>query len=162
MDDAVLIAVAAAGMAVGIVGTVVPVVPGLALVWAAALVYGLGAGFGAVGTIAFTIITGLALAGTVIGWVVPQRAAARAGAGRTSMWIGGALAVVGFFVVPVVGVVVGGVLGVFLGELVRTRDTVAAWHATAATVKGFGIAGVMQVLAGLAMAAVWVSWVVVG
>jgi hypothetical protein len=61
-----------------------------------------------------------------------------------------------------VGVVFGGVLGVFLGEVARTRDAAAAWHATAATVKGFGVAGLLQVLAGLAMAAVWVSWVVFG
>ena len=149
-------------MAVGVVGTVVPVVPGLTLVWAAALVYGLAVGFGNVGAVAFTLITGLALTGIVIGFVVPHRAAARGGAARSSMWFGGVLAVVGFFLVPFVGLVLGGVLGVFLGEVVRTHDPAAAWHATAATVKGFGVAGVLQVLLGLAMVAVWVPWVVLG
>jgi uncharacterized protein YqgC (DUF456 family) len=162
MDDSVLIAVVAAAMAVGIVGTVVPVVPGLALAWAAALVYGVVGGFGAAGAVAFTVITALTLAGVVIGLVVPQRAAARGGASRGSKWLGAVLAVVGFFVVPLVGIVLGGVLGVFLGEILRTRDTAAAWRATAAVVKGFGVAGVMQFLAGLAIAAVWVAWVVVG
>jgi uncharacterized protein len=162
MDDSVLTALVAAAMAVGVVGTVVPVVPGLALVWAAALVYGLAIGFGTVGAVAFTIITGLASAGIVIGFVVPQRAAAKGGAARSSMWLGAVLALVGFVIVPVVGVVLGGVLGVFLGEVVRTRDTAAAWQATAATIKGFGVAGVAQLLIGLAMVAVWVPWVVLG
>src|SRR5215211_1942272 len=138
MDDSVLVAVVAVSMAVGVVGTVVPVVPGLALVWAAAVVYGVGAGFGTVGAVAFTIITGLALAGIVLGFVVPQRAAGRSGAARRSMLFGAVLALVGFFVVPFVGVVLGALLGVFLGEVVRTRDAATAWRATAATVKGFG------------------------
>src|SRR5689334_21050907 len=139
MEDSVLTALVGAAMAVGLVGTVVPVVPGLALVWAAALVYGLVIGFDNVGVVAFTIITGLASAGIVIGVVVPQRAATKGGAARNSKWLGGVLALVGFVVVPVVGVVLGGVLGVFLGEVVRTRNTAAAWRATAATIKGFGI-----------------------
>jgi uncharacterized protein YqgC (DUF456 family) len=125
-------------------------------------VYGLVAGFGSVGALAFAIITALALAGIVIGVLLPQRAAASGGAARGSMWVGALLAVVGFFVVPVIGVVLGGVLGVFLGEFVRTRDTAAARHATVAAVKGFGTAAVVQVALGLAMVAVWVPWVVLG
>ena len=162
MDDSAFVALVAVAMAVGVVGTVVPVVPGLALVWAAALVYGVRAGFGAVGVVAFTIITGLALAGIVTGYLMPQRAAARSGAARSSMWLGVVLALVGFFVVPLVGVVLGGVVGVFLGELVRTRDPTAAWRSTAATIKGFGVAVVVQVAIGLAMVAVWASWLLLG
>ncbi len=162
MHDSALVALVAVAMAVGVVGTVVPVVPGLALVWAAALVYGLGAGFGAVGVVAFTVITGLALAGIVIGSLMPHRAAARSGAARSSMWLGGALALLGFFVVPLIGVVLGGVLGVFLGEIVRTRDAATAWRSTAGTIKGFGVAVVVQVAIGLTMVAVWASWLLLG
>ena len=159
MDDSVLIALVAAAMTIGVVGTVVPAVPGLGLVWAAALLYGLAIGFDDVGAVAFTLITSLALAGTIVGFVVPQRAAARGGAARSSMWFGGVLAMVGFVVVPVVGALLGGVLGVFLGELARTRDVATAWRATVATIKGIGVAGVVQLLIGLAMVAVWLSWV---
>ena len=162
LSDALLVSLVAVAMAVGVVGTVVPAVPGLALVWAAALVYGLSAGFGVAGTVAFTAISILAIAGGVVGWVVPQRAAARGGAGPWSMWLGAVLGVVGFFVVPVVGVALGGVVGVFLGEAVRTRDATAAWRATIETLKGFGVAGAAQVLVGIAMVAVWIAWVVVG
>jgi uncharacterized protein YqgC (DUF456 family) len=162
MGDSLLIVLVAAAMAVGVVGTVVPVVPGLILVWAAALVYGLVAGFGIVGASAFALISALALAGIVIGVSLPKRAAASGGAAPSSMRVGALLAVVGFFVVPVIGLVLGGVLGVFLGEFVRTRDTGAAWHATVAAMKGFGIAAVVQVVVGLAMVAVWVLWVVLG
>jgi uncharacterized protein YqgC (DUF456 family) len=162
VDDSALVALVALAMAVGVVGTVVPVVPGLALVWAAALVYGLGAGFGAVGVVAFTMITVLALSGIVAGIAMPKRAATRGGAAQWSMWLGGALGIVGFVVIPVVGLVVGGVLGVFIGEVVRTRDVTAAWRATAATIRGFGVAAVAQLAIGLTMVGVWASWVLLG
>src|SRR3954447_14418215 len=162
VHDSALVALVAVAMAVGVVGTIVPVVPGLALVWAAALVYGLGAGFSAVGVVAFTVITGLALAGIATGYLMPQRAAARSGAARSSMWLGGGLALLGFFVVPLIGVVLGGVLGVFLGEIVRTRDAAAAWRSTAGTIKGFGVAVVVQFALGLTMVAVWASWLLLG
>jgi len=162
MDDAAFTTLVAVAMAVGVTGTVVPVLPGLVLVWAAALVYGLVAGFGTVGVVAFVIITGLAVVGIVISFVIPRRAAARGGATRSSMWLGALLAIAGFFVVPVVGLVVGGVLGVFLGEVARTRNTTAAWRTTIATIKGFGMASVLQVVVALAMVIAWVPWVVVG
>lgn len=56
---ALLVAIA---MAVGVAGTVVPLVPGLGLVVAAALVYGLVEGFGAVGVAAFVVIVLLGVA----------------------------------------------------------------------------------------------------
>lgn len=151
----------AAVMAVGAVGTVLPVVPGLSLVWGAGLVYGLDRGFGTAGTVAFAVMTALALAATVAGYVVPRRRATGAGASRGSVWLGVAGAVIGFFAVPVVGLPLGGVLGVYVGERLRTHDAGAARRATWATITGFGVAALVQLAAALAMVAVWVTWVVV-
>jgi uncharacterized protein YqgC (DUF456 family) len=86
--------------------------------------------------------------------------AGRAGAARSSIALGVVAAVVGFFVVPVVGVAVGGVAGVYAGELHRTRDRGAAWRTTRATLTGFGVAALVQLAIALAMAAVWAIWVV--
>ena len=83
-------------------------------------------------------------------------------AGRASVWLGITGAVVGFFAVPVVGLPLGGVLGIYVGEHLRTRDPAAAWAATRATITGFGVAVVVQLAAALAMIAVWVVWVIVG
>jgi uncharacterized protein YqgC (DUF456 family) len=162
MDDNDLVPLLAVVMALGAVGTVVPVLPGLALVWAAGLVYGLADGFGAVGVGAFAVMTALAAAATVAGWAIPKRRASGAGAGRASVWLGITGAVVGFFAVPVVGLPLGGVLGIYVGEHLRTRDPAAAWAATRATITGFGVAALVQLAAALAMIAVWVAWVVVG
>jgi uncharacterized protein len=161
MDDADLVPLLAVVMALGAVGTVVPVLPGLALIWAAGLVYGLAEGFGAAGTVAFAAMTALAAAATTAGWVVPKRRASDAGAGRASVWLGVLAAIVGFFVVPVVGLPLGGVLGIYVGEHLRTRDPAAAWTATRATIIGFGVAALVQLAAALAMIGVWIAWVLV-
>lgn len=162
MSDGAVTVLVAIAMAVGIVGTVVPVLPGLVLVWAAALVYGLVVGFGAVGLATFAVITLIGAAGMAAGVALPHRAAGSSGAAPTSVWVGSALGVVGFFVVPVVGLPLGVVLGLFGAELARTRDLATAWASTWATLKAFGLATLVQTGAGLAMAVVWAAWVVAG
>jgi len=152
-----LVALVAVAMAVGIVGTVVPVVPGLVLVWAAGLAYGLGAGFGPVGVAAFAVMTVLAVAGVVAGWVVPHRAAGRAGAPRLSMAVAAVCAVVGFFVVPVVGLFLGFVLGVFLAEVTRLKSSRLAWPSTWRAIKAVGFSMMIEIFAGMCILAVWVA-----
>lgn len=160
VSDGELVGVLAVVMAVGAVGTVVPLLPGLGLIWLAGLVYGIDQGFDAVGAAAFTVMTVLGVAATVAGYVVPQRRASVAGAPRSSVLLGVAGAVVGFFVVPIVGLPLGGVLGIYAGEHLRTRDPAAAWRATRATIVGFGVAALVQFLTALVMIATWVAWVV--
>lgn len=161
MEDTTLVPLIAVVMAVGAVGTVVPLLPGLALIWAAGLGYGLAEGFGTAGVAAMVVMTALLVAATIAGWVVPTRRAGGAGASRRSVWLGVGAAVVGFFVVPVVGLPLGGVVGIYLGEHLRTGDPRAAWATTRATITGFGLAALLQLAAALAMIAVWVVWVVV-
>ena len=146
-------------MAIGAVGTVVPLVPGIGLAWVAALVYGLAEGFDAAGIAFFAAITMVAAAGTIAGWVVPHRSAVASGAHRRSVWLGVAGAVAGFFLVPVVGLPLGGVAGIYVGEHLRTRDPARAWRATRATMAGFGIAALVQFGAALVIIALWVTWV---
>lgn len=161
VDSSVVVALVAVAIAVGIAGTVVPLVPGLGLVAAAALVYGLVEGFGVVGGIAFGIIVALAVAGSAAGIVLPRRAAGGAGAPRSSLLVGALGAVIGFFAVPVVGLPLGGAAGIFVGELARSGgDRSVAWRTTWATLKGFGLATLVQLAAGLVMAVVWIVWVV--
>jgi uncharacterized protein YqgC (DUF456 family) len=159
MDSTTVVTLAGIGMAIGLIGTVVPIVPGLALLWASALGYGLAEGFGADGSVLFTAITIVALLGEVAGLVLPHRAAGGAGASRTSMLLGAAVGVAGFFIVPVVGLPLGGALGIYLGEHLRTRDAGTAWRATVATLKGFGLAAIAQFACGITMVLLWLGWV---
>ena len=153
-------ALVAAAMVVGLVGTVVPLVPGLVLIAGAAFAYGLVQGFGTAGVVAMVVVVALSVAGTVAGFIVPQRTASGAGASRLSMLLGVAVAVLGFVVVPVVGMPLGGALGIYLGERLRTGAHAPAWRATVATVKGFGAGVLVQLAAGVAMVLTWAVWAV--
>jgi len=151
----VLAAVVLVAMLVGLVGTVVPVFPGLVLIAGAALVYGAVEGWNVV---AVALIVVLFVAGTAAGVVLPSRAAGGAGATRTSMLLGFALAVVGFFVVPIVGMPLGGALGIYAGERARLGAHDPAWRTTRATLRGFGAGVLAQLAAGVLMILVWVAW----
>lgn len=154
-----LVAAVALAIAVGVAGTVVPMVPGLGLIVAATLMYGAVAGFGSTGTVAAALIVAVGVGGTIAGIAIPKRAAGAAGAPRSSLLIGALGAVIGFFAVPVIGLPLGGVAGIYVGERLRTGDGAAAWRATRATVRGFGLATLAQLAAALLMAAIWVVWV---
>ena len=149
-------------MAVGVAGTVVPLVPGLGLVVAAAVGYGLAEGFGSVGVLAMVVIVVLALAGTAAGVVLPSRAAGHTGAPPASLAVGAVGAVIGFFAVPIVGLPLGGAAGIYLAERVRSGDGATAWRSTRATLKGFGLAALAQLAAGIAMVLTWAGWVLAG
>lgn len=156
------IALVAAVMLVGLVGTVVPVMPGLAVVWGAGLVYGLVAGFGSAGTVAFAVMTLLALAGTVATYALPACGGSARGAPRSSLLAGVAGAVVGAVVIPVLGLPVGAVAGVWLAETARLGDSRAAWAATWGVIVGFGLGVIVEFTLGVVMIACWVAWVVAG
>lgn len=94
--------------------------------------------------------------------MLPARAASGAGAAPSSKRLGVAAAIVGFFVVPVVGLPLGGAAGIFVGEHLRTRSAPAAWRATKATLVGFGFGALAELSAGVAMALTWVVWLVWG
>ena len=103
------------GIAVGLVGVVVPVVPGALLVWAAILVWGIDVGT-ATGWGVVAAATGLIAGGQVVKYTIPGKQLRASGVPNRSLVIGGLVAIVGFFVVPVVGLFIGFVLGVYVSE----------------------------------------------
>lgn len=161
MDTGVVVLVGLV-MAVGLIGTLLPLLPGLPIIWGAALVYGLVTEFGALGWIAFVSITALAIGGMVAGLVLPHRRVAAGGAPASTVAAGVGLGVIGFFVIPVVGLPLGAVAGVLLAERARTDDWQLAWTTTKNLVIGFGIGVLVEFLAGLAMIGCWIAWVLLG
>jgi uncharacterized protein YqgC (DUF456 family) len=139
----------------GLVGTVVQVLPGSILVLGSVLVWAWVTG----GTTAWVVF---AVAAVAIGlaelgqWVLAGRHMRRAEVPWSTLVWGGLAGVVGFFVIPVVGLFVFFVGAVFLAELLRRRDRVAAWRATLAAVQATGITILVQLLGGLVATAAWI------
>lgn len=147
-------------MAVGMVGVVVPLLPGLVLVWAAGLVWAIAEGEGVGRWVALGIMTAFLGAATVVKYALPARSAAARGAPLSTLLFGALGAVIGFFVIPIVGLAVGGVAGIYLAELVRLGDARRAWDATRAALVAIGIGVLVELVAGIAMILTWVVGVV--
>ncbi|MEZ0236040.1 MAG: DUF456 domain-containing protein [Actinomycetota bacterium] len=143
-------------MLVGLVGVVVPVFPGLILVIVAGFVWALQRG-GPGAWAAFAIIAAVGIAGIVASSVLPARRASAAGAPAWVIASGAVGLVIGFFVVPVIGALIGFPAGVFVAELVRHRRPGPAWRATGDAMKGVGIGIAIQLGAGVVMIGVWVG-----
>lgn len=144
----------ALGMAVGLVGVLVPAIPGLLLVAGVAALWAYDSGGGSSWVVFAAMAVVLAL-GTVAKYVLPSRSLKDAGAPRSTLVLGVLGAVVGFFVIPVVGVLVGAVVGVYVGELRRLHDGAAARRSTVATAKAIGIGLVLELVAGVAAVVLW-------
>lgn len=157
--DVNIVALVAIAMLAGLIGTILPLIPGLPVLWGAALVYGLVEGFGSAGTTAFTIISVIAVVGMVAGIVLPHRRFAAGGAPRSTVVAGVAGAIVGFFAIPVLGLVLGGLAAIMLVEYRRTGDTAAAWRSTKTMIAGFGVGILVELSAGIAIVVVWALWV---
>jgi hypothetical protein len=125
------------------------------LIWAAGLVYGLFAGFGAAGIVAFSMMTALLAAGSVAKVVLPHRTATSAGASRAGIALGAALGIVGFFVIPVVGMFVGFPLGVYLSERQRLGTHTDAWTSTKHALRATGLSILIEFIGTSLAAAIW-------
>ena len=147
-------------MAAGLLGTIIPLIPGLPIVWGAALLYGLSAGFNGPGWPAMVIITLLAAGGMVAGVVLPHRQLAAGGAPRATVVAAVVGGIAGFFLIPVIGLPIGAVAAAYLAERTRTGDGRAAWASTKKLIKGFGLGILVELAAGMAMVAVWIAWVI--
>jgi uncharacterized protein len=148
--------IAALLVVVGIVGVVVPVLPGLVLVLAGIAVWAVPRGDVAGWTVLAVAVAVVAV-GSVVKYLVPGRRLRDAGVPGRTLALGAVLGIVGFFVVPVVGLFLGFVLGVFLGERSRQPDRAAAWASTRRALAAVGLSIAIELITGLVAAGVWVA-----
>lgn len=147
-------ALVAVAIMIGLVGILLPVLPGTLLVWAAILVWALEVSRGA-GWVVFAVGTAFLAAGAVVKYVVPGRRLHTRGVPTSTLVAGGLLGAIGFFVVPVVGLVLGFVLGIYLAELARVGSH-EAWPATKHALKAVGLSIAIELTAALLATATWV------
>lgn len=139
---------------IGMVGIVVPVLPGLLLCLAGVFVWALDTQ-STLGWSVFGACAVLYLAGLGGQYVLPGRRLREAGVRRSSLVLAVLLAIVGFFVIPVVGAPIGFVLGIYLVELGHSQNSTAAWVSTRAALKAVFLSMGIELLAALAIATTW-------
>jgi uncharacterized protein YqgC (DUF456 family) len=146
--------VVALAIALGIVGVVVPVLPGALLAWAAIAVWAVAAG-SATGWTVLAVATLLIGGAQVVKVLVPGRRLRDAGVPRRSIVAGVVLAVAGFFLIPVVGLFLGFPLGVYLEERRRLGVHASALRSTREALRAMGLSIVIELCATVIAAAVW-------
>jgi uncharacterized protein YqgC (DUF456 family) len=129
---------------VGIIGIVVPFVPGSLLVLGAILGWAVVENNTTGWLVAAIALVSIGLA-TILRLTIPEQRMRASGVPRSSILVGFALGVVGFFVVPVVGLPLGFVLGVYLVERARVGAHAHAWAATVAAIRGIGLSIFIEV-----------------
>jgi uncharacterized protein YqgC (DUF456 family) len=141
-------------IAVGVAGIVIPLLPGVIVVVAAIAVWGLVVG----GTDAWLVVAaavGLLLAAQVLKYLVPGRRLREAGVPGSTLAVGAVAGVVGFFVIPVVGLVVGFVAGVYAAEHRRLGSSGPARAATASAIRAVGLAVAIEMTGALLGTGIW-------
>ena len=141
-------------MLVGTVGIVVPVLPGLLLVWGGSLLWAVERQ-DAAGWTVFAIATGLYAVGIVTQYLVPGRRLKRAGVDSRIIAAALVVAVVGFFVIPVIGGPLGFVAAVYALEWAKHREHTGAWRATGHAIRAVGLTMAIELLTAFAIIATW-------
>ena len=144
-------------IAVGIIGVVVPILPGSVLVGGAIVVWALQVGGATAGSVAAVAVL-LLVVGAVVKYAVPGRRLKASGLPNRTLMIGALVGVVGFFVVPVIGLVLGFVLGVYVAERMRIGAALA-WPSTKAALRAVGLGILIELAAAVLATAVWATGV---
>ncbi len=146
---------------IGLVGIVIPVLPGSILIALAVLVWAVVTGT----TQAWLVFAGCALllaAGATITWLITTRHTRAAGVPGRSLVLAGLAGIVGFFVIPVVGLLIFFPLGLFLAEYWRLREPGSAWASALVGLKATGLGMLSELGLALASAGVWLVAVLSG
>ncbi len=163
MDSQLLFLLALIAMLVGLAGTVLPALPGIALVWIAALVYGLLDRFTTLPVAAFVVITVLAAIGLAADFFLTQAATKVTGASwqATAAGVVGGIVgmIVGFFAGGI-GIGPGGIIGALIGvvgvEYLHRKDLRAAMKAGGGWLAGCLASRAMQFIIALLMVVIFV------
>jgi uncharacterized protein YqgC (DUF456 family) len=160
--DSILFGLCVVFMVVGLIGTIVPILPGTLISWLSVLLYAVLERFRAIDPITFVVITLIALVvGTSDIWM-SLLGAKTGGASAWSMLYGLLGAILGFivgtlFVVGgLLGAVLGYALGILLGEYRKHKDWNMAFKASLGGVAGWGLATAVQLGGGILMLLIFV------
>jgi len=145
-------------MLFGLFGLVIPIMPGLVIIWVAALGYGIAAGFGALGWIMFAIITLLMIAGSFIDNVLMGTQARQSGASWVSIAAALVFGLAGNFVLPVIGGLIAALLALFIAEWIRRKNWRESLKSVGGMAWGCGWAFMIRFIMGVVMIGLWLIW----
>lgn len=155
----IVVALTALLIALGLAGILVPVIPGGSALVAAGVLLWAWYESTTLGWTIFAIAAALLTGGVIAKYAVPARSLRQAGVPLTTQLAGAFAGIVGFFLVPVIGLFIGFAIGIYLAEL-RRLGTTAAWPSTIAAMKAAGLSILVELTAAMLATATWAFGVV--
>jgi uncharacterized protein len=149
LADSLFFGLIVAFMLIGLIGVIIPILPGVFLIWFGVLLYVWRDGFGTLSLATFLFISVLVLFAGLSDLWLPIFGARKSGAAKRTIFTGLLGAIIGSFILPLFGTVVGYILGVLLGEYHKRRDWAAAWQASKGGLAGWGLATAIQLVVGV-------------
>lgn len=140
---------------VGMAGILLPVLPGLLLMWGGVAVWALSLRTPTAWAV-LGVATAIMVVGSVVKYLVPGKRMRDAGVPWSTVGLGSLLGILGFFVIPVLGLFLGFVAGVYLAERIRLDENSLAWPSTVAALRAVGVSILIELLSGLLIALSWV------
>src|SRR5262249_12833014 len=148
------IVLVALAIAIGLAGIVVPVLPGTLLVFGAIAVWA-AVEHNVTSWVTLGVVAVLIAVSTLIKYTWPVRRMRAADVSTWSLAAGAVLGIIGFFVIPVLGLVVGFVLGIYLAALARRRNQGVAWTSTVHALKGVALSVGVELCGALLATTAW-------
>jgi uncharacterized protein YqgC (DUF456 family) len=147
-------------MLLGLVLLIIPIFPGITVIWVAALLYGFVAGFDTLGIIVLVIITLGMIAGVSADNLLMGAGARQGGASWLTIIVALIAGIVGMVLFPPIGGFIAIPLAIFLLELLRVREWRGAWRAIKGLALGWGLSFLVRFGIGLGMIAIWLGWAI--
>jgi uncharacterized protein len=145
---------------VGAVGTVLPALPGVPLIFAGVLLAAWAEDFQRIGGWTLGVLAVLALVGLVVDYVAASMSAQRAGASRQGI-IGAAIGTVAGIFTGLLGLVFMPLVGAAVGEFIAHRDALRAGKVGVATWLGLLVGTAVKIAVAFTMIGVFIAAIVI-
>ena len=146
-------------MLIGLFGLIVPIFPGLVVIWLAALGYGVAKGFSTLGFVVIVVISLLMVAGSLADNLMMGVGARQGGASWRTILVALAAGVLGTLLFPPIGGIIAAPLAILALEYARLRDWGKAWQALRGLATGWGLSFIVRFVIGFVMMGLWWVWV---
>ncbi|MEU9120891.1 DUF456 domain-containing protein [Streptomyces sp. NPDC048506] len=148
-------------MLLGLIGVLVPGIPGPLIVWAGVLWWTVTEK----SVLAWAVLIGataVLLLNQALKWLLPTRDLRAAGAPYRTLFLAGAAGIAGFFVVPVIGGPLGAIGGLYLLERTRLGSHGDAWSSVRTVMRTIGLSVLIELMACLVVVGAWAGAVLAG
>jgi len=128
---------------IGLIGCIVPFIPGPPLSFFALIILSYAKNWEPFSATFLIIMAGFALLATVLDYVVPAIGAKRYGASKLGVWGSIIGMLIGFFIFPPWGMLIGAIIGALAGELAGGKKGIkalrAGWGVFVGNIMGIGL-----------------------